>query len=260
VRHRRPFVAGNWKMNPPTIADAVLLARGVVDATAAAVRVVEVAIAPPYPALLPVRDAVRGSDIAVAAQDVHEHEKGAYTGGVSAAMLRGLVSYAIVGHSEVRRDRGDTDARVNAKLRRALGAGLRPILCVGEALEVRRRGDADDFVRTQVRAALAGVSPDEAPRCVIAYEPVWAIGTGVPARGEDARATIAAVREELGALFGGATAHAIRVLYGGSVTADSVAEFAEQPGIDGALVGGASLAAEEFARICAAVELARTRA
>ena len=259
MRHRRPFVAGNWKMNPATVAEAVGLARAIVLATAQA-RVVEVAIAPATVALLPVRDAIAASDVALAAQDVHEHDKGAYTGGVSASMLRGIATYVIVGHSEVRRERGDTDARVNAKLRRALDAGLRPILCVGEGLDVRHAGRADEFVRGQVRTALADVGMGEASRVVIAYEPIWAIGTGVPAHGEDARRTIAAAREEVGVLFGSATAHAVRMLYGGSVTGESIAEFADQPGIDGALVGGASLVTDEFARICAAIGVARTRA
>ena len=259
MRHRRPFVTGNWKLNPAAIADAVALARHVARATSS-LRVVEVAIAPPYVALEAVRAAIRASDVALAAQDVDEHEKGAYTGGVSASMLRPLVRYVIVGHSEVRRERGDTDARVNAKLRRVLDAGLQPILCVGEPLGVRHAGGADEFVRGQIRAALAGVGVGEAARVAVAYEPIWAIGTGVPARGADARSTIAAIRDEVAALFGEATAHALRMLYGGSVTADTIGEFAEQPGIDGALVGGASLVADEFARICETVERVRTRA
>ena len=259
MRHRRPFVTGNWKMNPATVPDAVTLARAVVASTAS-LRVVEVAVAPPYVALDTLHRVLLGTDVALAAQDVDEHEKGAYTSGVSASMLRGLVRYVIVGHSEVRRERGDTDARVNAKLRRALDAGLQPIVCVGEALEVRHAGRADEFVGAQVRAALDGVGMGEASRIAIAYEPIWAIGTGVAARGVDARATIAAVREEVQRLFGAATAHAVRMLYGGSVTSETIGEFAEQPGIDGALVGGASLVADEFARICESVERARTRA
>lgn len=246
-------------MNPPTVSEAVALARAIVAATAGR-RIVEVAIAPPYVALVAAGDAIRGSEMQLGAQDVHEREKGAFTGGISASMLRGIVTYVIVGHSEVRRDRGDTDARVNAKLRRALDVGLRPILCVGEALEVRHAGRADDFVRGQLRAAFADVSVGEAGHVAVAYEPIWAIGTGVPARGEDARATIGAIRDEVRELFGAATAHAVRVLYGGSVTADTIAEFAEQPGIDGALVGGASLVPDQFASICEAVERARTRA
>ena len=259
MRHRRPFVTGNWKMNPATIVEAVALAREVALATSRA-RTVEVAIAPAYVALAAVRDAIRASELRLAAQDVNERERGAYTSGVSASMLRGLVSYVIVGHSEVRRERGDTDARVNAKLRRALDAELHPILCVGEPLEVRHAGGADEFVRAQVRAALADVAVGEAARIAVAYEPIWAIGTGVPAHGADARATIQSIRDEIAALFGSATAHAVRMLYGGSVTGDTIAEFADQPGIDGALVGGASLVADEFARICDAVERARTRA
>src|SRR5919204_5929188 len=141
MRHRRPFVTGNWKMNPASVVEAVVLAQAIVLATARA-RIVEIAIAPPYVALRPVRDAILASNVQIGAQDVHEHEKGAYTSGVSAAMLRGLATYVIVGHSEVRRDRGDTDARVNAKLRRALEAELSPIVCVGEPLSVRHAGGA----------------------------------------------------------------------------------------------------------------------
>ncbi len=257
MKQRLPLVAGNWKMNPPTVADAVALARAVRDATVS-LGGVEIAVAPSYAALPAVREVLAGSSVRLCAQDVHEREAGAYTGGVSASMLRDLVAYVIVGHSEVRRERGDTDARVNAKLRRAYEAGLLPILCVGEDVEVRRAGAADEFVRAQVRAALEGVSLADAARTVLAYEPVWAIGTGVPATGEDARATIAAARAEVRALYGDAAADVTRVLYGGSVTAETILEFASQPGIDGALVGGASLRAAEFARIARVVAEARS--
>src|SRR5438093_4214134 len=243
-------------MNPATVAEAVALARAV-RARVASIDEVEIAVAPPYVALIPVRDELDGSAVRVSAQDVHEHGPGPYTGGVSAEMLRGLASIVIVGHSEVRRDRGDTDARVNAKLRRALAAGLAPIVCVGESLGTRRSGGADAFVREQVRAALDGVTRTEAGRVTIAYEPIWAIGTGVPASGADARVTVAAAREEVRMRLGPAAAEAMRVLYGGSVTGDTIAEFAYQPGIDGALVGGASLEVDEFARICKVVAEAK---
>src|SRR5947209_316932 len=187
-KQRLPLVAGNWKMNPPSVAEAVSLARAVRTATGQLAGV-EIAVAPPYVALSGVREALAGGHVRLGAQDVHEQDAGAYTGGISASMLRDLVEYVIVGHSEVRRDRGDTDARVNAKLKRAYAAGLLPILCVGEALEVRRAGDADEFVRAQLRAALAGVAVADAARTAIAYEPIWAVGTGVPAAGEDARET-----------------------------------------------------------------------
>ncbi len=243
-------------MNPPSVGEAVALARAVRDATAA-LSGVEVAIAPAYVALASVRDAIAGAHLRLAAQDVHEQDAGAHTSGVSAWMLRDLVEYVIVGHSEVRRDRSDTDARVNAKLKRALEAGLVPILAVGESLDVRRRSGADEFVRAQLRAAFDGVSLAEAARTAIAYEPIWAIGTGVPARGEDARETIAAARAEVRALYGDAIAEVVRILYGGSVTGETILEFASQPGIDGALVGGASLKPDDFARIASVVAEAR---
>ncbi len=256
AKQRLPLVTGNWKMSPPSVAEAVALARAVRDATAA-LSGVEIAVAPAYVALVPVRDAIAGAHVRLAAQDVHEEEAGAHTSGVSARMLRDLVDYVIVGHSEARRDRGDTEARVNAKLKRALGVGLTPILCVGESLESRRAGRADEFVRGQLRTDFDGISLADAARTTIAYEPIWAIGTGVPATGEDARQTIAAARAELRALYGDATAEVARILYGGSVTGDSILEFASQPGIDGALVGGASLTADDFARIARVVSEAR---
>lgn len=256
MRERLPLVMGNWKMNPVSASDALALATGVRDATRALAGV-EVGVAPPYVWVPAVCDFLRGSHVAVGAQDLHEREDGAYTGGVSAAMLRGLVRYAIVGHSEVRRERGDTDARVNAKLKRALAAGILPLLCVGEPLEVRSAGDAAAFVRAQVRAAFADVSASDAARVVIAYEPIWAIGTGVPATGPAARETVAAVRAELLDRYDRELAQTARVLYGGSVTADTIDEFARQSGIDGALVGGASLRAADFARIAELVAEAR---
>jgi triosephosphate isomerase len=245
---RRPFVAGNWKMNPQSTREAVGLAMAVRKRTAE-LRSVDIAVAPPYVALPAVRETLAGGHVAVAAQDVREEEKGAYTAGVSAGMLLEHVDLVIVGHSEVRRDHCDTDARVNGKLRRALAAGLGAILCVGEPLDVRRAGGADEFVRAQIREALQGVDGPELRRVSVAYEPIWAIGTGVPARGEDARETIAAIRDELRKSHGWSVAEATRILYGGSVIAATIGEFASQDGIDGALVGGASLRPEEFAEI-----------
>jgi triosephosphate isomerase len=252
---RRPLVAGNWKMNPPTLGDAVALAAAVREATAG-LEGVATAVAPPFTALGAVRGALAGSHVAIAAQDVHEEEAGAFTGGVSGRMLRELVDIVIVGHSEIRRDRGDTDARVNAKLRRAAAERLQAIVCVGEALEVRRAGRADGFVREQIRRALDEIDLEPA-RIVIAYEPIWAIGTGVAARGEDARETIGAIREEVRELYGRQIAEDIAILYGGSVTAESIREFAGQEGIDGALVGGASLKPDEFGSIARAFAEAR---
>lgn len=243
-----PLAAGNWKMNPPTLEECVALARGVRDATRE-LRGVEIAVAPPFVALAAVRDALAGSHVRVSGQDVHEEERGAFTAGVSAAMLRELASLVIVGHSETRRDHGLTEARVNAKLRRAVAASLAPILCVGETLDVRRAGAAEDYVRRQVRADVDGVSAGDLLRGVIAYEPIWAIGTGRTASSEDAQAVCAVVRSVVGSVAGAEAAASVRIQYGGSVKPTNAAELMAQPDIDGALVGGASLEAEDFARI-----------
>lgn len=249
---RRRVVVGNWKMNPATVHEAAELAVRVREATAG-IAGVELAVAPPYVAIPAVSEALDGAHLRVCAQDVHEDPKGAHTAAVPATMLRGLVTQVIVGHSEVRRESGDDDARVNAKLRRALEVGLEPIVCVGEELDLRRTGRAEDFVRGQVRAAFQGINADGAEHVAIAYEPIWAIGTGVPATGGDAQATIAAIREEVRALYGDTVADALPILYGGSVSGATIGEFAGQSDIDGALVGGASLDAEDFARIARSV-------
>ncbi len=238
-------------MNPATIIDAVALARAVArDARADRV---EVGVAPPAIALVAVAEALRGAAVSVYAQDVHWEERGAYTGQLSAAMLREAASGAIVGHSEVRRDLGDDDERVARKFVAALRAGLRAVLCVGETEDVFDAGATEDLLAAQIAApmrALKAADPGRslANRFVVAYEPVWAIGTGRPATGAHASAAAAtiraAMREEAG--FDG---ERVPVLYGGSVTAAGVVEFARAAGIDGALVGGASLKAEEFAAI-----------
>jgi len=246
---RERLVVGNWKMNPPTIADAVELARAV-----AAHRYdgVAVGIAPPAIALPSVAEALRDSDVGVYAQDVHWEGRGAYTGQLAASLLEGLASGAIVGHSEVRRDQCDDDARVARKLARAVEAGLRPILCVGESEAQHAAGEATAVVARQIEADLAEAPHRETLRLVVAYEPIWAIGTGNPATAEHASAAARTIRAALRRAR--LDADAIPVLYGGSVSARSVGEFARAEGIDGALVGGASLDAEEFARIVRAFE------
>jgi triosephosphate isomerase len=249
---RARLVAGNWKMNPAAIADAVALARAVAalprgDAA--------VAVAPPAIALTAVRDALRSSDVALYAQDVHWEERGAYTGQLSAAMLAGIAAGSIVGHSEVRRDQGDDDARVARKLARVLGAGLRAILCVGESEAELDAGATAAVLTRQIAQGLAGVRGATAETLVIAYEPVWAIGTGRPATAAHASAAAGTIRAALGAA--GLPAEDIPVLYGGSVSAASVTEFSGAPGIDGALVGGASLKADEFGAIVRAFGGAR---
>jgi triosephosphate isomerase len=203
-----------------------------------------------------------GQSVAVGAQNVHHETTGAYTGEVSAAMLQGLATWVIVGHSERRRDAGETDQLISLKVARASAAGLRVILCVGEQLEDREGGRADAVVREQVRGSLEGMKPAElAPLLTIAYEPVWAIGTGRNARGSDAAAMADVIRETLGAVGFAGRGASIPVLYGGSVTSASIDEFMTEPAIDGALVGGASLKPDEMAAIVARAGLtARARA
>jgi triosephosphate isomerase len=253
---RPVIIAANWKMNT-TPADAGELAADIARRTRepGVVRV----ICPPYVCLAAVGQALAGEDLAVGAQNVHHELAGAFTGEISAPMLAGLATWVIVGHSERRRDAGETDALVNAKLRRARDAGLHVILCVGEQLADREAGRAVDVVRGQVRGALAGteagaagatsIRPATDPWLTIAYEPVWAIGTGRNARGADAAAMAAVIRRTLDGLGFPEQGEAVPVLYGGSVTAANIAEFLAEPAIDGALVGGASLKPDEMAGI-----------
>ena len=241
---RERLVIGNWKMNPPTVADAVELARAVADGVPAGIAV---GVAPAAVALAAVADALRDANIDVYAQDVHWEERGAFTGQNSATMVRELAVGTLVGHSEVRRDLGDTDARVAKKLARAVASGLRPVLCVGESAEEHRMGEATAVVARQIAVDLSQAVRHGLERLVVAYEPVWAIGTGNPATGEHAAAAARAIRAAL--KRAGLDPDAIPVLYGGSVSARSVGEFARAEGIDGALVGGASLDPAEFAAV-----------
>lgn len=241
---RERIVIGNWKMNPPTVADAVELARNVAERVPGGVYV---GVAPAAVALPAVADALRDANVDVYAQDVHWEERGAFTGQISVSMVRGLAVGTIVGHSEVRRDLGDTDVRVAKKLARAVAGGLRPVLCVGESSAEHAAGEATAVVARQIAADVAQAERRGLERLVVAYEPVWAIGTGNPATGEHATAAARAIRAAL--KHAGLDAEAIPVLYGGSVSARSVAEFARADGIDGALVGGASLDPDEFAAV-----------
>ena len=249
---REVVIAANWKMHT-TPADAGDLARTIASRTrvAGVTRV----ICPPYVCLAAVRDAlaVDDADVAVGAQNVHDALAGAYTGEISAPMLDGLATWVIVGHSERRRDAGETDALVARKLGRALDAGLRPIVCVGEQLAEREAGRATDVVDGQVRGSLAGVEPALARDggVVIAYEPVWAIGTGRNATGMDAAAMVDAIRASLESMGWGAVVPDLPVLYGGSVSSANIDEILAEPAIDGALVGGASLKPDEMAGIVA---------
>ena len=245
---RTPLIAGNWKMFK-TADEAVALV-GELRSLVEGIGEVEVAVCPPFPALEVVRKALAGSSIKVGAQNMHWEEQGAFTGEVSPVMLVGLVDYVIVGHSERRTLFGETDEIVNRKLHAALSYGLGPIVCVGENLEQNQSGQTEEIVGGQVRAAFQGVTDDQAGRIVVAYEPLWAIGTGLPADGPGAARTIGqAVRGTLIDLYGDQLAQSIRIQYGGSVKPANTAEFMRESEIDGALVGGASLRAADFAAI-----------
>ncbi len=245
------IIAGNWKMNTLP-ADAGPLAAEIAAATQ--VDGVTRVICAPYLALASVAQALSGSGVEVGAQNVHAETMGAYTGEISAPMLAGLAEWCIVGHSERRRDQGEGDALIARKLMRCVENGLRPILCVGEQLEEREAGRATDTVRQQLQRSAAELRQHRADlpaQLVVAYEPVWAIGTGRTARGADAAEMAGVIREVLGEAGLGDAAADVPVLYGGSVTSGSIEEFMAEPSIDGALVGGASLKVDEMAAIVA---------
>jgi len=243
---RKPFVAGNWKMNT-TEAEAIALAGEVAERTRGAA--CDVAVGVPFPHLGAVREVVRGSHVRLAAQDVHWEAKGAFTGEVSVPMLEDYCQLVIIGHSERRQFFGETDEWVNRKVAAVLASKLDPIVCVGELFQERKDGLTEQVLYRQLRAGLTGLTMS--PRVTIAYEPVWAIGTGetaTPAVAQQACAYIRGVLREISPVH----ADAIRIQYGGSVNAENAAELLSQPDIDGALVGGASLKADQFAAICAA--------
>jgi triosephosphate isomerase len=247
---RKPLVAGNWKMNK-TLAEAASLAREIRQGyreTMAA----EVVLAPPFTALTTVAQEIRGSAIRLAAQDMFWEKQGAFTGAISPTMLIdagcGLV---IIGHSERRQYFGETEATVNRKIRAALEAELTPIVCIGETLAQREADETLAVITSQVTEGLAGCSAQETSRLIMAYEPVWAIGTGRTATPEQAQEVHAFIRRLLVDRAGAEVADGIRILYGGSVTADNIRELAQAPDIDGALVGGASLKADSFLKIAA---------
>jgi triosephosphate isomerase (TIM) len=245
---RVPILAGNWKMNK-TVAEAVDLVRDlrrrVLD-----VEGVEIVVCPAFVALTAVADALKGTKIKVGAQNMHWEEKGAFTGEVSAAMLQGVCDYVIIGHSERRQHFGETDETVNRKVRAALAHRLIPIMAVGETLQQYDAGETNAVVSSQVRQGLAGITAEQARGVIIAYEPVWAIGTGKAATGAGANSVVAlSIRGPLAEMYGEDVAQAIRVQYGGSVTPANIAEFMSMPDLDGGLVGGASLKANDFAEI-----------
>jgi len=248
---RTPIVAGNWKMNTLR-ADAVALARGVRE-RADGIAGVEKILCPPFVFLHDVAGAVAGSSVRVGAQHVHWEEKGAFTGEVSVAQVAEDAEYVIIGHSERRQYFGETDETVNRRVKSALAHGLKPIMCVGETLDQRQAGEMAAVLVRQTRGGLEGVAVGAG--FIIAYEPVWAIGTGLAADGPMAQEAIALIRSTVRELAGSA-ADAVRILYGGSVTADNVAEFMAQPDVDGGLIGGASLKVDGFTAIIEAVAAA----
>jgi triosephosphate isomerase len=246
---RKPIIAGNWKMHC-TREEARALAQGVRDLAADALGTVEVVLCPPFTALDVVREVIAGSGIGLGAQNVHFEAKGAFTGEVTVAMLAEAgVTHVIIGHSERRQYFNETDEAVNAKTKAVLAAGLTPIVCVGETLAERQANKTLDVVSHQVNKGLAGLLPADLVKVVVAYEPVWAIGTGLTASKEQAQEVHSAIRDVLRELGGADAADEVRIQYGGSVKPDNAAELLGQPDIDGALVGGASLKPADFAGI-----------
>ena len=247
-RMRKPVIAGNWKMYK-LLSEAVDTALALKPLVANANHC-EVVIAPVFTALKTVADRLEGSNIKVAAQNCAvQNEFGAHTGEIAPPMLKDVgCSHVIIGHSERRQFYGETDAAVNAKTRSALAAGLTPIVCVGESLAEREAGSAENVVKTQLTGGLAGLTVADMERIIIAYEPVWAIGTGKTATPEQAQEMHASLRQTV-ADIGGQISERMRILYGGSVKPDNIATLMSQPDVDGALVGGASLDAESFAQI-----------
>jgi triosephosphate isomerase len=245
---RQPLVAGNWKMFK-TVAEARQLVIEL-GASLNGIRGVEKVLCPPFTSLLAVRALLEGTDIGLGAQNMHWEAQGAFTGEVAPAMLKELCQYVILGHSERRTYFGETDATVNLKTKAALAVGLIPIVCIGETLAEYEAGETGQVVERQVRLGLADLLLSSDIPLVIAYEPVWAIGTGRASTAEGANAVVAdIIRPAFASLYGDAAAQAVRVLYGGSVKGSNATEYFHQPDIDGALVGGASLKALDFSAI-----------
>jgi triosephosphate isomerase len=244
-RRRKPIIAANWKMNN-TIAESLALVDMMLPHLQP-IYTVDCVLCPPFTSLPAVSARLRDTHIMVGAQNLYPEPKGAFTGEISPGMLEGLVTYVIVGHSERRQYFSEDDALVNRKVKAALGAGLVPIVCVGESLEQNEGEQTEEVVSRQVRAALDGV--DHLSAVVIAYEPIWAIGTGRAATPEGANATIGLIRRTVAEIAGSAVAEGLQVQYGGSVNPENFGAFIAQPEIDGALVGGASLNGEQFLNI-----------
>ncbi len=247
-KKRKPIVAGNWKMNK-TVAEAIDLANAI-KRDLADCKDVDVVLCPPFTALKAVGDVVTGTHIDLGAQNMHWEKSGAYTGEVSAAMLRELFChYVILGHSERRQYFGETDEIVNKKTKAALASNLKPIVCIGETLQERESGRTEAVITTQTRASLAGLSPRELVECIVAYEPVWAIGTGKTASPQQAQDVHALIRRLLKEIADDAVAQSVRIQYGGSMKPANARELMSQPDIDGGLIGGAALEARSFIEI-----------
>ena len=252
---RLPLIAGNWKMNYNHLEAIALVQKLIFSLNEEQTTRVEVAVLPPFVDLRSVQTLIDGDRVPIkfGAQDLSPHDSGAYTGDVSGPMLAKLgCSYVVVGHSERRQVHGEDDALVNSKVLAAYRHGITPILCVGETAEVREADDHIEHVTAQLTAALDGVTAEQAETLVVAYEPIWAIGTGQVATPGDAQEVCAALRATLAQLYSAELADGLRVLYGGSVKAGNAAELLAGADVDGALVGGASLDADEFSRICIA--------
>jgi triosephosphate isomerase (TIM) len=252
---RRPLIAGNWKMNLNHLEAISLVQKLEFSLKDTELEAAEVVVLPPFTALRSVQTLVTGDRLSIGygAQDVSFHDSGAYTGEISGAMLAALgCSYVTVGHSERRQYHGEDDSLVAVKAQAALRHGITPIVCVGENLEIRRTGGHVEYVRDQGATSLDGLTAEQVAGIVVAYEPVWAIGTGEVATPDDAQEVCGALRQWLAERFGPEAAGGVRILYGGSVKAANTAGILAGPDIDGALVGGASLDADEFAQICRA--------
>jgi triosephosphate isomerase len=247
---RKPFIAGNWKMFK-TVHESVAFAKEL-RSLVKDVTDVEIVVAPPFTAVHAVADALRNANVGVAAQDAYWEKEGAFTGEVSAAMVKDAgAEYVIVGHSERRRLFGETDATVNRRIVAAIGAGLTPIVCVGETLEERERNETLAVLDRQIKNGLDGLTGEQVAELVVAYEPVWAIGTGRNATAAQAQEAHAHIRARLRQWFGAPAADHCHVLYGGSVKPDNIGELVREPDVDGALVGGASLEVKSFGEIVA---------
>lgn len=245
---RKPIIAGNWKMHKTAGEGAKLVQE--INALTSAVQDVEIVVCPPFTTLTAVAGAVAGTNIGLGAQNMHWEDKGAFTGEIAPGMLKDIgCTHVIIGHSERRQYFAETDQTVNNKLKAALKAALKPIVCVGETLAEREANATEKVVGVQVKGALEGLSAEQVAGLVIAYEPVWAIGTGRTASADDANAVCAFIRRTVAEMFGQLSADSVRIQYGGSVKPDNVAELMAKSDIDGALVGGASLEADSFSKL-----------